>query len=471
MHTGVSVMARFVVRHAHPPERCPAQDPHEGARLLNHLSRENVARFGIHIQGEAIVKGEHTLYLIAETADESQLRRFLAPFEEAGSVDIFPASTSAAVAASGSCGAAVPVSEIAALDPQDACQDAIEGGLVVRRAHPLNCETSIPALIGGVVMPNARFYLRNHFHMPTLDPETYRLSVGGLVERELSFSLRELRGMRSQSRIVTLECAGNGRAWFDPPTEGEQWDLGAVSSAEWTGVPVQAVLARAGVVKRAREVLFRGADRGAVEGRADPIHFERSLRVDDPNLNEALLAYAMNGEALSVAHGFPLRLVVPGWYAVTSIKWLTEIALIEEPFRGFFQADRYCYEWSREGRIVSEPVDLQRVRALITEPNLDQSVARGDLTIRGVAWSGAVGIAQVEVRVGEADWQTARIVSAPSRGSWCRWELISHLDQPGIATIRVRATDLSGATQPERAEWNRLGYGNNSIQRVSIRVV
>jgi len=464
-------MARFVVRHAHPPEQCPARDPYEGAKLLNHLSRGNVARFGVRIQGEAVVKGEHTLYLIAEAADESQLRRFLAPFEKSGSVAIFSASTCAAVAASGSCDAAVPVSEIAALDPQDACEDAIAAGLVVIRAHPLNCETSIPAVIGGVVTPSARFYLRSHFHMPTLDPETYRLSVSGLVERGLSFSLHELRKMRSQSRIATLECAGNGRAFFDPPVEGEKWDLGAVSTAEWTGVPVREVLARAGVLKRAREVLFRGADRGAVEGRADPIHFERSLRIEDPNLDEALLAYAMNGEALSVPHGFPLRLVVPGWYAVTSIKWLTEIALIEEPFRGFFQADRYHYEWNREGRVVSEPVDLQRVRALITEPNSHQPVPRGDLTIRGAAWSGAAGIAEVEVRVGEGDWQAARIGSAPVRGSWCRWELITHLDQPGVVTISARASDLAGATQPERAEWNRLGYGNNSIQRVSIRVI
>jgi len=176
-------------------------------------------------------------------------------------------------------------------------------------------------------------------------------------------------------------------------------------------------------------------------------------RIEDPNLDEALLAYAMNGEALSVPHGFPLRLVVPGWYAVTSIKWLTEIALIEEPFGGFFQANRYHYQWNREGRVVSEPVDLQRVRALITEPNSDQPVPRGDLTIRGAAWSGAAGIAEVEVGVGKGDWQAARIGSAPVRGSWCRWELITHLDQPGVGTVSARASDLAGATQPERAEW------------------
>ena len=464
-------MARFVVRHAHPPERCPAQDTSNGSMLLNHLSRGNLARFGVRIHGEAVVKGEHTLYLIAEAADESQLRRFLAPFEDAGTVDIFPASTCAGVAASGGCGVEVSVSEMAALDPEDACEDAIESGLVVLRAHPLNCETSIPALLGGVVVPNARFYLRNHFHIPTLDPETYRLSVSGLVEREQSFSLRELRGMRSQSQMVTLECAGNGRTLFEPPAEGEKWNLGAVSTAEWTGAPLREVLARTGVLKHAREVLFRGADRGNVEGRTEPIYFERSLGIEDPNLDDALLAYAMNGEALSVPHGFPLRLIVPGWYAVTSIKWLTEIVLIQEPFRGFFQADRYRHEWNRDGRVVSEPVGLQRVRALVTEPSFDLPVPRGDLTIRGVAWSGAASIALVEVGVGEGDWQAARVVSEPSRGAWRQWELITHLGQPGLVTIRARATDLAGDTQPDRAEWNRLGYGNNSIQRVSIQVV
>jgi DMSO/TMAO reductase YedYZ molybdopterin-dependent catalytic subunit len=236
-------------------------------------------------------------------------------------------------------------------------------------------------------------------------------------------------------------------------------------------VPLREVLAPTGVLEQAREVLFRGADQGDVEGRAEPIHFERSLRIDDPHFDEALLAYAMNGEPLSVPHGFPLRLVVPGWYALTSIKWLTEIVLIEEPFRGFFQADRYHYEWNRDGRVVSEPVRLQRVRALVTAPSFDQPVPRGDLTIRGVAWSGAAGIAQVEVCVGEGDWQAARIVNEPSRGSWCRWELITHLDQPGLVTIRARATDLAGDTQPNQAEWNRLGYGNNSIQTVPIQVV
>jgi DMSO/TMAO reductase YedYZ molybdopterin-dependent catalytic subunit len=465
-------MALFVVKHSHAPDRCPAQDPYRGASLLNHLSRPSVAQFGVKIRGEAVVKGEHTLYLIVEAEDESQVRKFLTPFDSAGSVEVYPASTCAGVVASGSCGASIPVSELVpALDPEEACQDAIESGLVVHRAHPLNCETSIPALVGGVVMPNARFYVRNHFHIPNLNPENYRLAVGGLVERPLSLSLSELRGMRSHSLAVTLECAGNGRTLFDPPIEGEKWDLGAVSTAEWTGVPLVELLERAGVQTDAREALFRGADGGMVDGRPQPIRFERSLRLDDTHLADALLAYAMNGEPLPIQHGYPLRLVVPGWYAVTSVKWLTEIELIDGRFSGFFQGDRYRYEWTRGGQVVAEPVALQRVRSLITEPGCGRQVQRGVLTIRGVAWSGAGAIARVEVRVGEGGWQEARLVGEARRGTWRWWELVIRLDEPGAFTVCARATDLAGHTQPAQAEWNRLGYGNNSIQEVPIRVV
>jgi DMSO/TMAO reductase YedYZ molybdopterin-dependent catalytic subunit len=470
-----AIVALFVVKHLHAAERCPARDPYQGASLLNHLSRPSVAHFGVKIRGEAVVKGEHTLYLIVDADDESQVRGFLAPFESAGSVDVYPASTCAGVVASGNCGAPMPVSKLEpALDPEEACQDAIESGLVVHRAHPLNGETSIPALVGGVVMPNASFYLRNHFHIPMLNSDNYRLKVGGLVEQPLRLSVRELRAMRSRSQAVTLECAGNGRALFDPPIEGEKWDLGAVSTAEWTGVPLLAVLERAGVRKDASEALFRGADGGLVDGRPEPIRFERSLRLDDTNISDALLAYAMNGEPLPIRHGYPLRLIVPSWYAVTSVKWLTEIQLIDRQFDGFFQADRYWYQWNRGGAatsVGSEPVSLQRVRSLITEPSSDQQVQPGELAIRGVAWSGAAAIARVEVSVGKGVWREARLVGEQQRGSWRWWELTTRLGEPGVVSVRARATDAAGHTQPERADWNRLGYGNNSIQRVQIRVV
>jgi DMSO/TMAO reductase YedYZ molybdopterin-dependent catalytic subunit len=442
-----------------------------GATLLNYLSRPNVSQHGVRIQGEAVVDGEHTAYFIVEADDESRVRAFMQPFQMAGSLDIYPASTCARVVASGGCGAPLPGSEfVPALNPEEACQQAIEAGLVVHRAYPLNCETSIPALVGGVVMPNAHFYVRNHFQIPKLDPEPFRLQVAGLVDRPLSLSLRDLHNMRSQTKVVTLECAGNGRSLFEPPIEGEKWNLGAVSTAEWTGVPLVEILDRTGMSAGAQEVLFRGTDGGSVVGRSEPIRFERSLQLDQARDADVLLAYAMNGEALPIQHGYPLRLIVPGWYAVASVKWLSEIVVIDQPFAGHYQADKYCYEWERDGEVAREPVTLQRVRALITEPGPHNEVPRGELAIRGVAWSGAAPIARVEVSVGGGGWQDARLVSDRNRHSWQSWELITRVQEPGALTLRARATDLAGRSQPERAEWNRLGYGNNAIQAVPIRV-
>jgi len=464
-------MPLFVVRHQHAAARCPARDPYLGAMLLNHLSRPNVRQHGVEIQGEAVVQGEHTFYLIVEASDEDGLRQFMQPFQMAGSLDIYPATTCARVVASGGCAEAMPVSELVpALDPEEACQQAIEAGLVVHRAHPLNCETSIPALVGGVVMPNARFYVRNHFQIPNLDVDTFRVTVGGLVERPLTLSLRDLHNMRSQALIVTLECAGNGRSLFQPPIEGEKWNLGAVSTAEWAGVPLAEVLDRAGVRTGAREVLFRGADGGTVDPRSGPIRFERSLPLDQARDPDLLLAYAMNGDRLPIEHGYPLRLVVPGWYAVASVKWLTEIELIDRPFAGHYQADKYLYEWERDNQVVREPVTLQRVRALITDPAPNQEARCGELAIRGVAWSGGAAIARVEVSVGGGSWQEARLVSERKRHSWQWWELITRVQEPGVVTLRARATDLAGRTQPEHAEWNRLGYGGNAIHEVPLRV-
>jgi len=177
----------------------------------------------------------------------------------------------------------------AALEPEEAYRQAFEAGMVVHRAHPLNCETSIPALTGGAVMPNQRFYVRNHFQIPHLDATSWRLDVVGLVERPLSLSLRDLVKMPSQTEFVTLECAGNGRSLLNPPVNGEKWNLGAVSTAEWTGVPLVEVLNRAGVKAGAREVVFRGADSGKLDVSDAPIRFERSLSLDDAQGSGALL--------------------------------------------------------------------------------------------------------------------------------------------------------------------------------------
>jgi DMSO/TMAO reductase YedYZ molybdopterin-dependent catalytic subunit/rhodanese-related sulfurtransferase len=343
-------------------------------------------------------------------------------------------------------------------------------GLVVHRAHPLNCETSIAALIGGVVMPNARFYVRNHFATPRLDPLSWRLEVNGLVDHPLRLRLRDLHNMRSETLVATLECAGNGRSAFDPPAEGEQWQLGAVSTAEWTGVPLAEILGRAGLTPEAVEIVFRGADQGSAGDAADPIRFERSLPVTGAGQPGSLLAYAMNGEPLPLEHGYPLRLIVPGWYAVASVKWLTEIEAIGSPFTGFFQTRRYVYETERNGTVAREPVRLQHVRSVITQPSAGQQVTAGDLVIRGVAWSGAAPIGTVEVSIGGGPWHNARLIGQPHRHSWRWWELLTRIDSPGETTLRARATDLAGRTQPERPHWNRLGYGGNAVHNVPLLV-
>ena len=421
---------------------------------------------------EAIVAGEHTLYMIVEAADDVQVRSYMRPFALAGSLDIYPASTCAGVVSRGGCEASLAprAAVLPALDPEEACQQAIEDGLVVHRAHPLNGETSIPALIGGVVMPNAKFYVRNHFQIPRFELADWRLSVRGLVERPLSLSWRDIAGMPSEARVVTLECAGNGRSTMEPRASGEQWNLGAVSTAEWTGVPLVEVLDRAGVTAEGRHVIFRGADSGTVDGHAEPIAFERSLSLEDARGSEALLAYAMNGEALPWRHGFPLRLIVPSWYAVASVKWLTEIEVVDRPFEGHYQTESYFFEREAGGRIEREPLTLQRVRSLITEPAEEVEVDRGELVVRGVAWSGAAPVAGVEVQLDDGPWQEARMLGERKRHSWQWWELITRADRPGMCVVRARARDMAGRMQPESPEWNRLGYSNNAIQKIRIAV-
>lgn len=324
-------------------------------------------------------------------------------------------------------------------------------------AEIINREVPVNRLLGGVVVTNDEFYERNHFPVPAVDAASWRLRVEGLVRHPLSLGLRELMNMPAHTMLLTLECAGNGRSFFKPPIEGEQWGLGAVSTAEWTGVLLTGVLKRAGLQPEARELVFRAED-----------GFERSLRVEDIEERQVLLAYAMNGEPLPPSHGYPLRVAVPGWYAVTDVKWLSEIRVIAEAFTGFFQSERYFYEWQRDGRVANEPIRFQRVRSLITQPSDGDQIPAGEVAIRGLAWSGSAPISRVEVSLDAGDWHEAQLLGAEIPYCWRRWELITKIPTAGPVTIQSRATDAVGNTQPESAEWNCLGYGNNSIQEVKV---
>lgn len=354
--------------------------------------------------------------------------------------------------------------------PETVLKQAADAGIVVRRENPLNGESPLPVLAACAAMPSAHFYRRNHFPIPRLDARSFRLSVKGLVERPLTLKMSDLRALPARDLVATLECAGNGRTLFRPAIEGEHWDLGAVSTARWGGISLREVLDRAGVQPNGREVVFRGADGGPLEELPAPIRFERSLPIEVATDADVLLVHTMNGAPLTAAHGFPLRLVVPGWYAVASVKWLTEIELIDHAFEAFYQTDRYWYEWQRDGRAVREPVTHMLVRSLITEPADGVEVPRGELVVRGVAWSGASPVVRVEVGVAGRPWQDAELVGPKDRYGSRRWETRVTVGT-GPVTLRARATDEAGNSQPEQAEWNRLGYGNNSIHQVPIRVL
>lgn len=354
------------------------------------------------------------------------------------------------------------------MDPEEAHRQAVENGLVVVSANPLNCEAPLAALGRSVATSNEHFYVRGHFPLPMIDPAMWRLEVRGHVERPLSLSLQEIRDMPARTVTVTLECAGNGRSLFNPPVVGQEpFDLGAVSTAEWTGASLAEILDRAGPKLGAREAILRGADVGPVAGLTDPIHFERSLPIGEIPTSDAILAYQMNGVDLPIAHGYPVRAIVPHWYALASVKWLAEIEVVNRPFSGHYQGHEYMFEWEKNGEIVRESVTIMRVRALITEPRAE--VARGEIAVRGVAWSGEAAIARVEVSVGDGPWQGARLLGDGTPHSWQRWEFLTRLDAPGDVTLRARATDLAGHTQPDEPERNTKGYGGNAVERVTVR--
>jgi len=330
--------------------------------------------------------------------------------------------------------------------------------------EPWNAEAPL-AELRAPCTPTESFYVRNNFIPPALDEYRWRLRIGGAVRREVSLDLPTIRSLESVDRRVTLECAGNGRLLLDPPVPGTQWGLGAAGTAIFTGVPLRDVLALVDVEADAVEALFTGADSGVVPVRGH-VSFQRSLPVDVALSDGPLLAWEMNGEPLTRDHGFPVRLVVPGWYAVASVKWLVSIELIERPFDGHFQLDRYVY--LKDGMLV-EPVSTMRVRSLITSPAEGESVRTGARRIEGVAWSGAHAIAHVDVSVDEGPWRNATIEGEPRPAQTVGWSIEVTLPA-GRHRIRARATDAGGETQPLEADWNELGYGNNEVQVVELLV-
>ncbi|HZD67728.1 MAG TPA: sulfite oxidase [Actinomycetes bacterium] len=322
------------------------------------------------------------------------------------------------------------------------------------------------------VTPVGLHYLLIHFDIPAVDERTWRLEIGGHVRGRLALDLGELRRRPTVTTPVTMECAGNGRAWLQPRPLSQPWLHEAVGTAEWTGTPLRPLLEEAGVLDGGLEVVFTGVDRG-VQGDVEHA-YERSLPLAEALRDEVLLAWAVNGQPLPPQHGFPLRLVVPGWYGMTSVKWLRRITVVTEPFRGYQQTPAYLLQSSEDDPGV--PVTRIEPRSLLLPPGIPDFLSRSRLleagrhVLRGRAWSGRAPVARVEVSSdGGAGWRPAELGERRSRWAWVAWSLPWEAT-PGEHELCSRAIDEAGNSQPLEQPWNLGGFANNAVQRVRVVV-
>jgi sulfane dehydrogenase subunit SoxC len=323
------------------------------------------------------------------------------------------------------------------------------------------------------ITPVGLHYLLIHFDIPMVDASRYELRIGGHVRSEMRLSIDELMARPSTTLAVTLECAGNGRALLQPRPMSQPWLCEAVGTAEWTGTRLAPILDEAGVMEGARDVVFTGLDRG-VQGGVDQ-HYERSLPIADAARDEVLLAYAINGRPLPPQHGFPLRLIVPGWYGMTHVKWLRSITVIDRPFAGYQQAKAYQFRTSDTDPGV--PVARMLPRALMVPPGVPDFMSRTRFVepstqlIEGRAWSGRAPIVNVDFSAdGGASWASTALQDPVSPYSWRGWTYEWDATRAGEYELSSRARDAAGNVQPLDQSWNLEGVENNAVQRVRVVV-
>ncbi len=320
--------------------------------------------------------------------------------------------------------------------------------------------------------PIGLHYLLVHYDIPVVDAASWRLELGGLVVRPLSLSLEELRSRPAADATVTMECAGNGRARLEPHVVSQPWLVEAVGTARWRGVSLAELLDDAGLRPEATEILFTGIDRG-IEGGEEQA-FQRSLALDD--CRDAVLAYELNGVPLPPQHGFPLRLVVPGWYGMANVKWLARIDAVDTAFAGYQQARGYRIRMAEDED--GEPVTRMAPRSLLVPPGMPEFLSRdrfldaGECLLEGRAWSGRAPVERVQVTTdGGETWADAELEPSVDRApyAWRRWRL-RWSAEPGEALLGSRARDTAGNEQPLEPAWNLGGYANNAVQWVRVTV-
>ncbi len=348
-------------------------------------------------------------------------------------------------------------------------------GLVVRMQEPRNLEFPITSL-QDVITPTEQFYVRSHFAVPKIDVATWKLKIEGLVEKPLELSYDDILKMKSVTKSITLECAGNGRVFLVPAAKGLQWGFGGVSTGNWTGVEIATVLEMAGVKPGASEVIFVGADQGAITSdppSPGPIPYDRGIPLDKVLKPECLLAYKLNGEDLPPAHGYPLRGVVGGWYGMASIKWLTRIIVTDKPHQGFWQTLDYSYFERRDGGLPHlVPVTALDPKAVIAKPSLNEVVPVGKAyTLHGAAWAGENKVGQVEVSTdGGKTWGRAKLAEQASSLTWTFWEHSWTPAVRGPASLVVRCSDAKGNRQPDKRDPDRRTSRINHLVPVEVLV-
>jgi len=336
-------------------------------------------------------------------------------------------------------------------------------GLIIRQKEPTNLETPLDQ-VDSFITPTDLFFIRSHFSTPKLDLASYQLLVDGAVRNPLSLSYEQLRDMPSETRVATLECAGNGRVFLVPQVAGAQWELGAVGNAEWTGVPLGALLERAGLEEDACEIVLEGADRGTPKEEPvppGPISYARSLPRDKALEREVLIAYQMNGRDLPLDHGYPVRAVVPGYYGMASVKWLLHVQAVREQFRGYWQTSDYAYWDYLDGKPVRRALGVMKLKSEIVRPRFYEKLAPNQVyTVFGAAWAGETEVTGIAVSMdGGQIWAEAEFLDPLQRHAWRRWKFNWLTPKkPGQYTLLARAKDASGNIQPDKHDQHYGSY-------------
>ena len=328
---------------------------------------------------------------------------------------------------------------------------------------PRNAETSVEYLRSWITA-NSAFFDRNQGEIPAeVELVAWKLTVEGEVEKELTFSFDEILRLPKATVADTIECSGNSRSLLEEKAHGNPWTIGGVGNAVWGGVWLRELLNRAGLKEAAGHVAFEGFDKAKTK-------FIRSIPLKKA-LDSTLLAYEMNGEPLPLKHGYPLRALALGWTGANCVKWLARITVMVHPYEGFFMDKVYRIFQKGEESTAGAVVTSLPLKSIITQPQTGEKLACGKVVVLGAAYGGEQEVDKVEVSVdGGASWNEAEFIGPHERYAWRQWQYVWTAERPGQFRIMARATDTGGHRQPQQAEWNVLGYGNNGIKEHGITV-